>query len=637
MASVISVFSGEIISALCSMIVHSLWQGGLLAACVGLVLIFTRNKSSAYRYNLLVTSLALFSITTLYTFISSIIHLTSPAISNIQDSGKATPFMIGKETMQIMQTSFMDKVVMYLNANSVFIVCVWFIVVCLRSLQLAMGMRSIFLLRYRETIPADSYWQFRVKELSARMGITSAIRIMESGMAKVPMVIGHLKPLILIPLGMLASLPQAELEAILIHELALIRRRDYLVNILQSLLEIIFFFNPAVLWTSSLIKKEREHCCDDITIATASSKVVYIKALVACQEYVHEQPNYAMALNGEKKHLLSRVKRLAINDRKPITYMEKSILAACILTVALLITFFSYGGKEKNTKTTTTTTHTISVVHNDSETIPVADSKDTGIKIYKPADVGNGTSMKYISNGRNAYLLKENDILYQLFMEGGRADALYVNGKEIPAGRLLDYSATINKLMMLYDSEDEATEAEEITSVPEVHQEPDTTYVKPLVSDVKACIALPVDTNIATPVNIVTPINIAPTNEKRPVAIDVKTINPVKPINRIKSIHPVRRANSVKPVNPVALKKQYAYQSKELIADMINDHIIAGESSTLSFKLSSGEFVVNGIKQPEPVYSKYKSKYIKTAGHREISWYYNYDTSSESQKPSRNI
>jgi beta-lactamase regulating signal transducer with metallopeptidase domain len=177
------------------------------------------------------------------------------------------------------------------------------------------------------------------------MGITSAIQIMESGIAKVPMVIGHLKPLILVPLGMLASLPQAELEAILIHELAHIRRKDYLVNILQSLLEIIFFFNPAVLWTSSLIKREREHCCDDIAIATASSKVIYIKALVACQEYMHEQPAYAMALNGEKKHLLSRVKRLAVNDRKPITYVEKSILATCILTVALVITFLSYGGK----------------------------------------------------------------------------------------------------------------------------------------------------------------------------------------------------------------------------------------------------------------------------------------------------
>jgi hypothetical protein len=282
-------------------------------------------------------------------------------------------------------------------------------------------------------------------------------------------------------------------------------------------------------------------------------------------------------------------------------------------------------------KTTTTTISTTSIVKHERESIP-AESNNTTIKIYKPTDVGNGTSMKYISNDRNAYLLKENDILYQLFVEGGRADALYINGKEIPAGKLLGYSATINKLMMLYNTENEATETKEIASIPEVHQEPDTTYVKPFVSDVKACIALPVDTNIATPINITF------TDKKSPATTAVKTLNPVKPINIIKPVHPVRHVNSVKPVNTVVLKKQYAYQSKELIADMINDHIIAGESSSnLSFKLSSGEFVVNGIKQPESVYSKYKSKYIKTVGHREISWYYNYDISSEHEQQSKNI
>jgi hypothetical protein len=87
--------------------------------------------------------------------------------------------------------------------------------------------------------------------------------------------------------------------------------------------------------------------------------------------------------------------------------------------VALLITFLSYGGKEKGVKTTTTTISTTSIVKHERESIP-AESNNTTIKIYKPTDVGNGTSMKYISNDRNAYLLKENDILYQLFVEGGR-------------------------------------------------------------------------------------------------------------------------------------------------------------------------------------------------------------------------
>lgn len=586
MASFQDVFSSNIVSALCGMILHSLWQGALLAACVGLILVFTKNKPSLYRYNLLIASLTLFSVTTIYTFISSIISLTSNTAAVIPESGKAIPLALENGQIHIMQTSFMDSIVMYLNAHSFFIVCAWFVIVCLRSLQLAIGMRGVFLLRYKNVAPASLYWQLRVKQLSQKMGITSAIRIVESGIAKVPMVIGHFKPLILIPLGMLAKLPQEELEAILVHELAHIRRKDYLVNILQSLVEIVFFFNPAVLWTSSLIRKEREHCCDDITVEMANNKTVYIKALVSTQEYAHQLPAYAMALNGEKKHLLSRVKRLAFNDRKPITYLEKSILAACILMVTLSITFFSYGRKKDVPQKTIATN--ISTVSNEEVTTTTT-SNDTAIKVYKPSDVGNGTSMKYINSGQSAYLLKENNVLYQLFVKSGKPDALFVNGKEIPAGKIADYSAIVSKIMVLYNNEKEVTETTTVTK--EVSERTDTSHTK--------SIAIPIKVNIAVPVN--------------PVIADKR--------------RPVETA--VLPVNPVA-KENDAYKSEDLIADMIRDNIIAEKGNALSFKLSTNEFVVNGEKQSDLVYSKYRTKYIKATGKSEVTWYYNYDNSDES-------
>jgi hypothetical protein len=188
---------------------------------------------------------------------------------------------------------------------------------------------------------------------------------------------------------------------------------------------------------------------------------------------------------------------------------------------------------------------------------------------------------------------------------------LYINGNKIPTGKMPGYSAIINKLMILYNDGNEVAETEEITPIPEAVPIQDTAYIKPQVSDVRACIALPVN-----PVII---------DDKRSVPIDVKITNPVKPVNPIKPI------NLIKPVNPIAAKEE-TYKSKALISDMLNDHIITEEGSTLSFKLSTQEFVVNGIKQPEPVYSRYKSKYIKPSGHSEVTWYYNYDTSSESQE-----
>src|SRR5476651_2673010 len=164
---------------------------------------------------------------------------------------------------------------------------------------------------------------------------------MESGIAKVPMVIGHLKPVILIPIGLINSLSSDEVEAILIHELAHIQRRDYLVNILQSFMEIVFFFNPAVLWISKLIKAERENCCDDIAVTQTSSKVNYISALVSCQEYQLNVPAYSMALAGNKNSLVDRVKRIISSRNQSLNVVEKALLTICLVAVGLCMSAYA--------------------------------------------------------------------------------------------------------------------------------------------------------------------------------------------------------------------------------------------------------------------------------------------------------
>jgi hypothetical protein len=157
------------------------------------------------------------------------------------------------------------------------------------------------------------------------------------------MVTGHLKPLILIPLGMLTSLSAEEAEAVLLHELAHIRRSDYLVNLLQNILEIIFFFNPAVLWLSTLIKAERENCCDDIAVVR-SGKVNYLKALVACEEY--KMPlTYAMALNADNRSLKNRAARIISNKNQSLNNRERSLLAVCLIAAGIFAAAFTNGGR----------------------------------------------------------------------------------------------------------------------------------------------------------------------------------------------------------------------------------------------------------------------------------------------------
>ena len=115
--------------------------------------------------------------------------------------------------------------------------------------------------------------------LSRRLHITRAITLFESTLVDVPTVIGFVKPVILLPASVLGGLTPQQLEAILAHELAHIRRHDYIVNLLQSLLETLLFYHPAVWWLSRRIRIEREHCCDDLAVSLCGDPLVYARAL----------------------------------------------------------------------------------------------------------------------------------------------------------------------------------------------------------------------------------------------------------------------------------------------------------------------------------------------------------------------
>ena len=324
-------------TALGQTLIHSLWQGVILAGITGLIIILTRNTKAANRYLLMVGNLLLFAIVCIVTFCYELYQplATKPVTTE-------TAYHVSVISKLPHATSNLPQQVMqYVNSHTQTIVLVWFFIVLARSLQLASGLQNLYHLRRKNLFAVNEIWAKRVTVLSAQLGIDRIVGIAESGIAKVPMVIGHLKPLILIPAGLLTALPPAEIEAILIHELAHIQRRDYLVNLLQSFLEIIFFFNPAVLWLSALIRTERENCCDDIAVEQTSSKINYIRALVACQEYQLSAPAYAMAFPGRRSQLVDRVKRMASGTNHALNFRDRSILFITLFTAGLLTMAFT--------------------------------------------------------------------------------------------------------------------------------------------------------------------------------------------------------------------------------------------------------------------------------------------------------
>ncbi len=194
------------------------------------------------------------------------------------------------------------------------------------------------------TITPPACWTDKLNSFCAAWGINRPVSLLESEITKIPVVIGHLRPVIFVPLGLLTGLPQAEIEAVLWHELAHIRRRDYLVNFLQNIAEMLFvFFNPGLLWMSSLLREERENCCDDMAIAQTKDRAQFVRALISFREHagLNGHPGYpppcATAFATKKNKLLRRAMRIVYKQKQHVEPCRKVFLFASCFFLAFLL------------------------------------------------------------------------------------------------------------------------------------------------------------------------------------------------------------------------------------------------------------------------------------------------------------
>jgi len=187
-------------------------------------------------------------------------------------------------------------------------VTAWGIGVLLLSIRLLGGWWMVHRLRRSMTNTVIPEWQPRLQTLARRIGVSRPVRLFRSALVQVPTAIGWLHPMILLPASTLTGLTPQQIESILAHELAHIRRHDYLVNLLQSLVETLLFYHPAVWWVSRRIREERELCCDDLAVRVAGDPLVYADALYRLEQMRGQAAPLALAANGGS--LLARIKRL---------------------------------------------------------------------------------------------------------------------------------------------------------------------------------------------------------------------------------------------------------------------------------------------------------------------------------------
>jgi beta-lactamase regulating signal transducer with metallopeptidase domain len=216
------------------------------------------------------------------------------------------------------------------------------------SARLFSTMSGVFALRSLRlgAVDAASFDLDRWRSLADRIAPNARLRFLISPRVETPCVVGALSPIVYLPAMMLANLSPAHVDAIVAHELAHIRRRDYLVNLLQVLLEAVLFFHPLFWLLNRDVRRLREECCDEQAVAILGGRRVFGEALAAFEQMIHG-PAMAMALTGATVE--GRLRSLVREQRKPSQRGGRSLVASSLGTLLVLVIAFDAGAAKAAT------------------------------------------------------------------------------------------------------------------------------------------------------------------------------------------------------------------------------------------------------------------------------------------------
>ncbi len=305
-----------LVLALSWTIVHFVWQGLAIGGLVWMTLQLMRRSSANARYLVSSAALAL----SMAAFFTTLLIMVGRGVGGYT-AGSAGP-------MVIPEVGSLEWLLPYLSA------C-WLLGLCAMLTRLALQWRSAQRLAHGNVSAVDDRWQATFSALCAEMGLRRAARLLQSTVAEAPMVIGWLAPIVLVPVSALTSLTEEQLRTILSHEIAHIRRHDYLLNCLQKIVESILFFHPVVWWISNQMRIERENCCDDAAVQTAGGNaLIYARALSQLESLRATPQQLALAANGGS--LMNRITRIIGLDTQAHHSTRSGWVVASALTAGLL-------------------------------------------------------------------------------------------------------------------------------------------------------------------------------------------------------------------------------------------------------------------------------------------------------------
>lgn len=330
MKYVAELFESSWAQALGWTLLHSLWQSFVLVGIVVALFRFIPGSRSSVRYGVAVSGMLFMFLASVTTFFY---YSTSADTAFVYERSVELSSPIPQTAAGNVSISWWSYLYHIIQSNLPFITACWLAGALLFCLRLAGSWWYVSALK-RQARVLDNDWSQRIKALAREFNIDRTVLLAETHCISAPAVVGYLKPVILIPVGMFSGLSTEQIESIFIHELTHIRRHDYLINIIQSLVEALFFFNPFVWIISNIIRREREHCCDDAVVAHSNANA-YAYALVQLEESRLTRTGLALSLAENKNQLLNRITRIMEKSVRNYSGREK-IIPVLLLVAGLL-------------------------------------------------------------------------------------------------------------------------------------------------------------------------------------------------------------------------------------------------------------------------------------------------------------
>ena len=311
-------------------LLHFCWQGALIALILWCALQLLARRPAQQRYLAACIALALMIFLPLATF-------TQISLHEYRLAAELKSAALPDDTALVLQAglgdaaSWLAGVATALDPYLPWVLMAWLVGLVVSMVRLSVGLRLALRMQFVAVSPASAGLQQMFVSLRQRLGVSRPVALMNSALVQVPTVVGWLRPVVLIPVSCFTGLTEIQIEAILCHELAHIRRHDYLVSVIQSVVEAVLFYHPAVWWVSQQVRRERECCCDDLAVNIGGNALAYAKALSTLEARRGSYPEVVLGSNGGV--LTMRIKRLLQCEEVSAVPQMAAIVVLVVLTI----------------------------------------------------------------------------------------------------------------------------------------------------------------------------------------------------------------------------------------------------------------------------------------------------------------